>query len=238
MAGIFCANSDDTRRVISERQLLLLRELGAGLAEARTVQDACALSIRGMETNRHDVPFAVLYLLDPDQRHAVLAGTTNVAPATPTERPTRPPRYRWRGRPCAGKRGGEQMVPRNAATGRDVPILVNAAPQRDASGAITGGVVVFQDITAIRGLERTREEFLSSAAHLRPLRARRERGGTHPGYGHRPDHRPRDSGAAWRHGLRGESGGPGFDLHDPLAPRDLTHIHRVEFDSPPTEVGW
>src|SRR6185437_5200093 len=83
VAGIFCANSDDTRRVISERQLMLLRELAAGLAEARTVQDACALSMRGLETNRHDMPFAVFYLLDSDQRRAVLAGTANIAPGHP-----------------------------------------------------------------------------------------------------------------------------------------------------------
>ncbi|MGH2410449.1 MAG: ATP-binding protein, partial [Chloroflexota bacterium] len=83
VAGIFCANSDDTRRVIGERQLLLLRELATGLAEARTVADACALSMRGLDTNRHDVPFAVLYLLDSDQRRAVLAGTSNIAPGHP-----------------------------------------------------------------------------------------------------------------------------------------------------------
>jgi len=33
------------------------------------------------------------------------------------------------------------------------------------AGAVTSGVVVFQDITAIRDVERLREEFLSSAAH-------------------------------------------------------------------------
>ena len=58
-----------------------------------------------------------------------------------------------------------QFLLRNVQTGRDVPVLANAAPLRDAAGAVTGGVVVFQDITAIRNLEREREDFLSSAAH-------------------------------------------------------------------------
>ena len=60
---------------------------------------------------------------------------------------------------------GDQFLLRNAQSGRDVPVLANAAPLRDVAGAVTGGVVVFQDITAIRDLEQMREEFLSSAAH-------------------------------------------------------------------------
>jgi len=83
VAGIFCANTDDTRRVIGERQLALLRDLAAGTAEARTIRDACALSMRCLETNPHDAPFAVLYLLDPDQRRAALAGTARIAPGHP-----------------------------------------------------------------------------------------------------------------------------------------------------------
>jgi signal transduction histidine kinase len=60
---------------------------------------------------------------------------------------------------------GEQLLLRNAQVGRDIPVLVNAAPLRNELGQIDGGVVVFQDITAIRDLDRAREEFLSSAAH-------------------------------------------------------------------------
>jgi hypothetical protein len=42
------------------------------------VADACTLSARSLETNPRDLPFALLYLLDPDQRRVVLAGTTNM----------------------------------------------------------------------------------------------------------------------------------------------------------------
>ena len=83
VAGIFCANTDDTRRVIGERQLILLRELAAGTAEARTIADACTLSMRCLEANPRDVPFALLYLLDPDQRRAILAGMARIAPGHP-----------------------------------------------------------------------------------------------------------------------------------------------------------
>ena len=59
---------------------------------------------------------------------------------------------------------GDQELLRHAVTDRDVPLLVNSAPLHDAAGAIVGAVAVFQDITAIKDLERVREEFLSSAA--------------------------------------------------------------------------
>src|SRR4028118_1432561 len=38
--GIFCANTDDTQRIIGERQLALLRELAARSADARTFEEA------------------------------------------------------------------------------------------------------------------------------------------------------------------------------------------------------
>jgi hypothetical protein len=44
--GIICANTDDTQRVIGERQLALLRELASGTADARTWKEACAQSAR------------------------------------------------------------------------------------------------------------------------------------------------------------------------------------------------
>jgi hypothetical protein len=46
VGGIFCANTDDTQRVIGERQLTLLRELAATTAEARTWEQACERSAR------------------------------------------------------------------------------------------------------------------------------------------------------------------------------------------------
>ena len=41
VGGIICANSDDTQRVIGERQLALLRDLAADATHARTWQEAC-----------------------------------------------------------------------------------------------------------------------------------------------------------------------------------------------------
>jgi signal transduction histidine kinase len=60
---------------------------------------------------------------------------------------------------------GEQLLIRNAVDERDIPLLVNCAPLRDATGAIIGAVLAFQDITAIKEYERSREEFLSALSH-------------------------------------------------------------------------
>ncbi len=86
--GILCANTDDTQRIIGARQLALLRELAARTADARTIADACALSAQSLETNARDLPFALIYLLDPDHRRVVLAGCSGIAanrPASPSE---------------------------------------------------------------------------------------------------------------------------------------------------------
>jgi His Kinase A (phospho-acceptor) domain/PAS fold len=63
--GIICANTDDTQRVIGERQLALLRALAAGTSDARTAQDAIERSAAVLATNPRDLPFTLLYFSEP-----------------------------------------------------------------------------------------------------------------------------------------------------------------------------
>jgi PAS domain S-box-containing protein len=81
--GIICANTDDTQRIVGERQLALLRELAAATADARTRADACARSARCLATNPRDLPFAMIYLVEPDRRHVRLAGTAGIDRSEP-----------------------------------------------------------------------------------------------------------------------------------------------------------
>jgi len=60
---------------------------------------------------------------------------------------------------------GVQLLLRHAADGRDIPALLNSAPLRDAAGAITGAVLVFQDITTIKNFERARDGLLATVTH-------------------------------------------------------------------------
>ena len=76
--GIFCANTDDTQRVIGERQLKLLRDLAAGTAEARTWQQACERSAAALATNPRDLPFALIYMLESDGTTATLVGRAGI----------------------------------------------------------------------------------------------------------------------------------------------------------------
>ena len=76
--GIICANTDDTQRIIGERQLALLRELAARTADARTFDEACTLSAKCLETNPYDLPFAMIYLVDPGRECVYLAGTSGI----------------------------------------------------------------------------------------------------------------------------------------------------------------
>ncbi|RUT01803.1 hypothetical protein DSM106972_064260 [Dulcicalothrix desertica PCC 7102] len=81
--GIFCANTDNTQSMIGERQLALLRSLAASTANARTFDTACTLSIKSLDSNPYDIPFALIYLIDADTRRLILAGTTSNINAHP-----------------------------------------------------------------------------------------------------------------------------------------------------------
>jgi signal transduction histidine kinase len=60
---------------------------------------------------------------------------------------------------------GYRDLLRHAGSGRDVQILANSAPLLDDTGAVTGAVSVFQDITPLNEQEHAREDFLGAVAH-------------------------------------------------------------------------
>ncbi|WP_245344589.1 MULTISPECIES: ATP-binding protein [Asticcacaulis] len=83
--GIICANTDDTRRVIGERQTATLRDLASFTADARTVEDVCRLACDAMAENLRDLPFAMIYLDGEGDtlRRAGLNGIETDHPAAP-----------------------------------------------------------------------------------------------------------------------------------------------------------
>ncbi len=94
VGGIICANSDDTQRVIGERQLALLRNVAADATHARAWREACERSAQALASNARDIPFAMLYLAEPNGAALKLVATTGVERGqaiTPDEiRPDRP----------------------------------------------------------------------------------------------------------------------------------------------------
>jgi PAS domain S-box-containing protein len=85
--GIICANSDDTNRVLGERQMSLLRELAASIVDSRTWMQACKASVQALRSNPYDIPFAMLYLKEPGGGYSLVAhcGIEAGHPAAPPE---------------------------------------------------------------------------------------------------------------------------------------------------------
>ncbi len=83
IGGIFCACTEDTRRVIDDRRLRMLRDLSVRTAHAKTVNEACQISADVLASNPKDIPFALIYLLDRDRQRFRLVSTTNLEMGTP-----------------------------------------------------------------------------------------------------------------------------------------------------------
>ncbi|MGJ5178294.1 ATP-binding protein [Bradyrhizobium oligotrophicum] len=88
--GIFCANTDDTQRVIGERQLSLLRALANAGAEARSVDQACASCAHALAQEPRDLPFVMIYMTEPDGETARLEGLTGIGRDHPAVQPKLP----------------------------------------------------------------------------------------------------------------------------------------------------
>ncbi|MGD9509071.1 MAG: hypothetical protein AB7I59_12885 [Geminicoccaceae bacterium] len=72
IAGLFCACAEETQRVLGERRLRALRDVAGATVEAKTVGEAGATACASLAAAPHDLPFALLYLLDAGERTATL----------------------------------------------------------------------------------------------------------------------------------------------------------------------
>ena len=75
--GVFCAVTETSERVINDRRLTTLGDLGARAAEADTAQEACQIASETLRANTADVPFHLLYLVE--ENHVRLAAGTPIA---------------------------------------------------------------------------------------------------------------------------------------------------------------
>ncbi|QHS58931.1 response regulator [Chitinophaga agri] len=80
--GIICANTDDTQRILGERQLRTLKDLGKYLAASRNDADVYNRSIEILKENPADFPFACLYQLDEGKGSMAMAAKTDKWPGT------------------------------------------------------------------------------------------------------------------------------------------------------------
>jgi len=83
IGGVLATVHEITEKVIGERRIVALRDLGARAAEAKTAEEACTIAAAALVNHPKDIPFALLYLIDPDGARARLAGAAGVNPGDP-----------------------------------------------------------------------------------------------------------------------------------------------------------
>ncbi|HNA50813.1 MAG TPA: SpoIIE family protein phosphatase, partial [Mycobacterium sp.] len=94
VVGMLCVVSEDTDRVIGERRMSTLRDLGSDPSVVRTEEQMLAFAARQLGRNVRDLPFCLTYLFDDDgaARLAALSGVPDGHPAAPpvlsADRPT------------------------------------------------------------------------------------------------------------------------------------------------------
>ena len=91
VVGMLCVVSEETERVIGERRMATLRDLGSDPRVVRTEQEMLDFAGRQLDRNRQDLPFTLTYLFDDD------GGAPPGWRRAPASQPgTRPPRPRLR----------------------------------------------------------------------------------------------------------------------------------------------
>ena len=83
VVGMLCVVSEDTERVIGERRMATLRDLGSDPSVVRTEQETLDFAGRQLDRNRRDLPFTLTYLFGDDGAAARLAGSTGIAAGHP-----------------------------------------------------------------------------------------------------------------------------------------------------------
>ncbi len=81
LVGMLCVVSEETERVIGERRMATLRDLGSDPSAIRTEQQMLAFAGTQLGRNLRDLPFTLTYLFDGAGAH--LAGSTGIKPGHP-----------------------------------------------------------------------------------------------------------------------------------------------------------
>jgi PAS domain S-box-containing protein len=83
IGGVLVTCVETTERVIGERRLTMLRELGADLAAINTEDELFSAIRCRLETHAEDLPFALVYLCEADGKEARLACAHGADPGDP-----------------------------------------------------------------------------------------------------------------------------------------------------------
>jgi PAS domain S-box-containing protein len=78
IGGVLATVHEITEKVVGERRIVALRDLGARVGEARTAEEACRIAAETLNRHDKDIPFALLYLINEDGKYCHLAGAAGV----------------------------------------------------------------------------------------------------------------------------------------------------------------
>ncbi|HYX57566.1 MAG TPA: ATP-binding protein, partial [Streptosporangiaceae bacterium] len=150
VVGMLCVVSEDTDRIIGERRMATLRDLGSDPRVVRTDQEMLDFAGRQLERNRQDLPFTVTYLFDDDGATARLARSTGIAaghPAAPPALAVGDPDPVWpvatllRGEPALAGLDGVPFTGLPTGVGSEPPAQALIVPLARHGGAPYGFLV-------------------------------------------------------------------------------------------------
>ena len=78
IGGVLATVHEITEKVVGERRVIALRDLGARVSDAKTEEEACTIAARTLSGHSKDMPFVLMYLIDRDRRRARLAGASGL----------------------------------------------------------------------------------------------------------------------------------------------------------------
>ncbi len=78
IGGVLATVHEITGKVVGDRRVVVLRDLAARSGDAKTTEEACSLAATTLAAHAKDIPFVLLYLIEPDRKTARLAASRGV----------------------------------------------------------------------------------------------------------------------------------------------------------------
>jgi len=78
IGGVFGIVHETTGKVVGERRVMVLRDLGSHAAEAKTAEEACVVAARTLASHDKDIPFSLIYLAEANGLSVTPAASSGV----------------------------------------------------------------------------------------------------------------------------------------------------------------
>jgi PAS domain S-box-containing protein len=163
VCGVFTAVTDSTEQVVGRRRLAALQDLGAQAGRGREVAEICDLAVRTLSRAGQVVPYAAIYLRDPDSGFAG-GGAALAASSTADPVPDWPVgQVLSTGQPLTLTDVTERFGPLPSGDWPDPPAEAMLLPLQGDGGGDPVGVIVLA-ATAGRALDAAYQDFLGLVA--------------------------------------------------------------------------